>query len=95
MVIQSSVDFAILTWFFLNRLSSGSDYNGTFTEQLEQIDNLIGIYEDLITTFEYYFAPGFDEEVKNIVYKRLIKKIKSNAKYYLKRDPESNKKKDY
>lgn len=59
MVIHTTADFMMVTIFFFIRIWYGSSFNENFSLQVELVDELIGVYEDLVQMFDMYFSKTF------------------------------------
>ncbi|EGR34777.1 hypothetical protein IMG5_002490 [Ichthyophthirius multifiliis] len=85
LVIHTTVDFLLITIFFFLRIWYSTEFNSSFQEQTILLDELIGIYDDLIQMFDCYFTEGIIGQAKNPIYKKIVKQIKSKAKLYIQR----------
>lgn len=72
MVIHTTADFLMVTIFFFIRIWHGSTFNENFEAQTDLIDELIGVYEDLLQMYDVYFWKNFAEKVQNPLYRKII-----------------------
>lgn len=72
MVIHTTADFLLVMIFFLIRIWHGSEFNDNFAKQSNLVDELIGVYDDLIEMFDTYFQEKFIDRVSNPLYRKMI-----------------------
>ncbi|EAR89623.3 transmembrane protein, putative (macronuclear) [Tetrahymena thermophila SB210] len=62
MIISNTMDFIILNIILFTRIYNGQKFNNTFSETDDQLDSIIGVVEDLLQIYDYYFNKSLDGE---------------------------------
>ncbi|KAL4470223.1 hypothetical protein ABPG74_011834 [Tetrahymena malaccensis] len=62
MIISNSMDFVILNIILFTRIYNGQKFNNTFSETDDRLDSIIGVVEDLLQIYDYYFNKTLDNE---------------------------------
>ncbi|EAR99392.1 transmembrane protein, putative (macronuclear) [Tetrahymena thermophila SB210] len=86
MVIHTTADFMMVTIFFFIRIWYSSEFNENFQIQIELINELIGVYDDLIQMYDTYFSEQFQQKVSNPLYKKMVQQIIEKSRFYTSSD---------
>ncbi|KAL4502323.1 hypothetical protein ABPG72_011910 [Tetrahymena utriculariae] len=62
MVISNTMDFVILNIILFTRIYNGQKFNNTFSETDDHLDSIIGVVEDLLQIYDYYFNKTLENE---------------------------------